>query len=72
MIFISSFADIDECTEIKDWALCGAYAECINLPGAYQCLCLSGYTGNPRQGCSRIGKGFFLNFKTLSFLRMKI
>ncbi|GBN12717.1 Fibrillin-2 [Araneus ventricosus] len=46
--------DIDECTEIKDWSLCGAYAECVNLPGAYQCLCNSGYTGNPRQGCSRI------------------
>lgn len=46
--------DIDECTEIKDWSLCGSYAECVNLPGAYQCLCLSGYTGNPRQACSRI------------------
>ncbi|RWS29323.1 hypothetical protein B4U80_00125, partial [Leptotrombidium deliense] len=48
--------DINECQEMNEWHLCGYNAECINTPGAYECLCLAGFTGNSRKGCSRIGE----------------
>lgn len=46
--------DINECTEIKEWTVCGAYTECVNLPGSYECICSPGYTGVPRKGCTLI------------------
>lgn len=52
--------DIDECTEMSDFEVCGVNSECINLPGSYQCLCSPGYTGNSRQGCTKIRKYFFV------------
>ena len=48
--------DINECSEMTDFDLCGVNAECINQPGSYECICAPGHTGNGRQGCSRIRK----------------
>ena len=46
--------DIDECTEMQEFDLCGSNSECINLPGAYECLCRAGYSGIGKVGCNRI------------------
>ena len=48
--------DINECTEMEDYELCGRNANCLNLPGGYECLCASGFSGNAREVCTRIGK----------------
>lgn len=49
--------DIDECHEMADtFDLCAENAECINLPGSYDCVCSAGYTGHPRESCTRICK----------------
>lgn len=43
--------DINEC--IVGHQVCGYGAECINLPGAHQCVCPYGYGGDPYNGlCS--------------------
>lgn len=46
--------DIDECKEMSDFDLCGHNAECINIAGSYECVCLPGYSGEGKVGCSRI------------------
>uniref|UniRef100_A0A8C7RYN4 Nidogen 2 n=1 Tax=Oncorhynchus mykiss TaxID=8022 RepID=A0A8C7RYN4_ONCMY len=33
--------DVDECVE--GLSLCGAHAQCVNLPGSHRCQCQSGY-----------------------------
>uniref|UniRef100_A0A8C8FQM3 Nidogen-2 n=1 Tax=Oncorhynchus tshawytscha TaxID=74940 RepID=A0A8C8FQM3_ONCTS len=33
--------DVDECVE--GLSLCGAHAQCVNLPGSHRCKCQSGY-----------------------------
>ena len=38
------FADIDEC-EMGTYP-CDSNAECINIPGGYNCNCKTGYFGN--------------------------
>jgi len=48
--------DINECSEMNDWDLCGYNAQCVNTAGAYECACLPGFTGNGKQGCTRICK----------------
>ncbi|XP_014478673.1 PREDICTED: fibrillin-1-like [Dinoponera quadriceps] len=46
-----SCEDINECT--VGHQVCGYGAECINLPGAHQCVCPHGYGGDPYNGlCS--------------------
>ena len=42
MLLIS--ADVDECTD--GGHDCSMNAECVNVPGSFQCTCRSGYTGN--------------------------
>ena len=39
-------ADINECLE--DPGSCDANALCINTVGSFQCICVSGFTGNGR------------------------
>uniref|UniRef100_A0A8C7RVE6 Nidogen 2 n=1 Tax=Oncorhynchus mykiss TaxID=8022 RepID=A0A8C7RVE6_ONCMY len=38
---ISPVGDVDECVE--GLSLCGAHAQCVNLPGSHRCQCQSGY-----------------------------
>ena len=54
LISLFLLSDIDECTlESHD---CSPFADCNNAPGAYRCVCKSGFTGNGKT-CS--GKHFF-------------
>lgn len=72
--------DINECTEMEEFNLCGPNSECINLPGAYECLCSAGFTGIGKVGCNRIGKYFtivffsiiLIYFYSLKFIHAKI
>lgn len=44
------YADIDECQSGS--FSCHAQAECVNVPGSYDCNCLPGYTGDGQQTCA--------------------
>lgn len=46
--------DINECLEMAEFDLCGPHSECINLPGAFECICNAGYSGVGKVGCSRV------------------
>lgn len=52
--------DINECQEMSEFDVCGANAQCVNLPGSYECLCAPGYSGVARDGCTRICESFEL------------
>lgn len=43
-----SCQDVNECTE--GHKACGYGAECINLPGSFECHCPHGYSGDPYNG----------------------
>ncbi|KAG8232834.1 hypothetical protein J437_LFUL013160, partial [Ladona fulva] len=46
-----SCEDVNECTEIRQ--VCGFGAECINRPGTHECVCPTGFSGDPYHGvCS--------------------
>ena len=45
IMLVCLFADINECEEGRQ--VCGYGAECVNKPGAYECVCPRGYTGDP-------------------------
>lgn len=51
--------DINECLEMSEFELCGANSQCLNLPGAYDCVCHSGYAGDGKAGCIRIRKCYY-------------
>ena len=36
--------DIDECSSSLDD--CSEYADCMDTDGSYECMCISGFTGN--------------------------
>ncbi|CAG0881855.1 unnamed protein product [Darwinula stevensoni] len=45
--------DINECRFSNGQRVCGFGADCVNLPGSYECLCPPGSRGDPYQGvCS--------------------
>jgi len=37
-------ADIDECA--VNTGNCSEYADCTNVPGSYDCTCITGFTGD--------------------------
>ena len=43
-LFLSSLADIDECTNAND--TCSLFAVCNNTMGGFNCSCLEGYNGD--------------------------
>lgn len=49
LLLNSSLLDIDECASQP----CHIHANCINTPGAHQCVCKDGFVGD---GLSCIGK----------------
>lgn len=62
--------DIDECREMSEWDFCGYNAECHNLPGSYECLCAAGYSGNGKDGCSRICKFIFCHINNTNLFKL--
>ena len=42
--------DVDECFEGVHTE-CSMYADCVNTPGSYRCVCSNGYTGNGTYCC---------------------
>ena len=53
-VIYHSISDIDECAN----APCHERATCTNIPGTYDCMCNSGYTGDGQNSC----RGNFLLF----------
>lgn len=44
---VTNCVDIDECS--TDYNTCSRYAQCINEPGRFRCVCNQGYDGNGYQ-----------------------
>jgi len=42
-LFMSPFADVNECNELNNRMSLCKNAKCINTEGSYKCLCLPGY-----------------------------
>ena len=38
------YTDIDECTEGSN--NCNVYADCIDNPGSFECVCKTGFSGD--------------------------
>jgi len=44
--------DVDECANVP----CGANSRCVNTIGSFTCHCITGYVGNPYDGCTNVNE----------------
>lgn len=44
MLYLCTYADVDECATLEND--CHENANCTNNVGSYYCTCITGYTGN--------------------------
>ena len=47
---VKTLCDEDECA--ADVSRCVANAYCVDTIGSYECLCMAGYTGQPKVACT--------------------
>lgn len=54
-----SSSDVNEC-QLGSYS-CHAQAQCVNVPGSYECKCLTGYYGDGNSTCVKKGKSALCN-----------